>query len=291
MTATTHILQRPAQFQWDRDSAPCQSTNCNCTSTAMIAGFYKDTHVSPMAARRAMQGGSSRCGGTNVQEAVKGLSVLGVPATWEWASPTKLRRLLNMNIPVNISVNYGKIPNHRAYITDFNFNGPHSVTACKVATGKDHRGRTVPGILVRDPDHGSPARPERPNWTFWPDWVWIPAWVALSPSRRYGLAVYPRYAKKVAATPPPSPTYPYGSTSYAHVIEVLYDDLRIRSAPNVTSAVLGHYNKGARVTVALITESAGKYPSGSTTRDDWYGIRQSNGTYRWIARAYTKLIK
>lgn len=291
MTVTRHILERPAQFQWDRDSAPCQSTNCNPTSTAMIAGFYKDTHVSPMTARRAMQNGSSRCGGTNTSEAVNGLNRLGVPATWEWATPARVRYLLNMNIPVNISVNYGKIPNNRAYITDFSFNGPHSVLACKVATGKDHLGRTVPGILVRDPDHGSPARPERPNWTFWPDWVWIPAWVALSSSKRTGIAVHPKYAKKVPVVPPPAPTYPYGSTKYEHIVEVTFDDLRVRSAPNLSSTVLGHYNKGARVTTALVADGAGKYPFGSTTRDDWYGIRQTNGSYRWIARAYTKLIK
>lgn len=193
MARTTHILQRPPQFQWDRDSAPCKPTNCNCTCVAMIAGYYKDVHISPTTARRRMQAGSNVCGGTSNREAVRGLNSFGIPSTTSYLKMSQVKAKIEARIPVILDVDYGKIPNIRAYQTDFNFNGQHAVLAVDAGTAKDHRGRLVPGIWVRDPDHGSPARPERPQKTFWPDWVWGPAFKKSGIGM--GVAVYPK-AKK-----------------------------------------------------------------------------------------------
>jgi len=193
MVRSTHVLQRPAQFQWDRDSAPCSATNCNATCVAMIAGFYRDTHIAPTLARRRMQGGSNSCGGTSNVEAVRGLGSFGVPSTSALLTMSQVKTKVEARIPVIISVNYAKIPNLRAYQTDFNFNGMHAVLACDAAVAKDHRGRLVPGIWVRDPDHASPARPERPTKTFWPDWVWGPAFKR--PGTSSGVTVFPRSRK------------------------------------------------------------------------------------------------
>lgn len=193
MARSTHILQRPAQFQWDSDSAPCKPTNCNATCVAMIAGFYKDTHISPTLARRRMQGGSNVCGGTSNNEAVRGLGTFGIPSATALLTMKQVKGKVEARIPTIISVNYGKIPNIRAYQTDFNFNGMHAVLAVDAGYAKDHRGRTVPGIWVRDPDHASPARPERPAKTFWPDWVWGPAFKR--PGTISGVAVYPKSRK------------------------------------------------------------------------------------------------
>jgi hypothetical protein len=193
MARSTHILQRPAQFQWDADSAPCKSTNCNATCVAMIAGFYKDTHIGPQLARRRMQRGSNVCGGTSNYEAVRGLGTFGVPATTGLLTMKQVKGKVEARIPVILSVNYGKIPNIRAYQTDYNFNGMHAVLAVDAGTAKDHRGRLVPGIWVRDPDHASRSRPERPSKTFWPDWVWGPAFKR--PGTSTGITVYPKYRK------------------------------------------------------------------------------------------------
>lgn len=284
MAVARSILERPAQFQWDADSAPCKSSNCRPTAIAMIAGYYKDTHISPTQMRLRMTA-SSTCGGTFPSQGVRGLEVSGVPATWAWKSPAAVKALLNANIPVDLSVDYGLIPNNPAYQTDYGFNGNHSVVGCKVVTRKDHTGKLVPGILVRDPDHGSASRPERPASTFWPDWVWVPAFVALSSSKTTGLVVYPKAAKVLP------PLYPFSAAPYVRTVQVTTKDgLNVRTSPRAGATLVKTLPFGAKVKTALLTTKGGSYKVGTTTRNDWYGLKQPDGKYLWIARGFTKVV-
>jgi hypothetical protein len=190
MARATHILQRPAQFQWDWDSSPCKSTNCNPTSVAMIAGFYKDKRIAPTYARRLMQGGSNVCGGTSNSEAVRGLTKLGVPASTALLSASQVKAKIEARIPVILSVNYGKLPRNRKYIQDMGFYGMHAVVACDAGYGLDHRGVRVAGIWVRDPDRWGTGKVSK---VFWPDYIWKPAYIR--PRTSTGVAVFPK-AKK-----------------------------------------------------------------------------------------------
>lgn len=191
MAVTTHILQRPAQFQWDANSYPCKSTNCNCTCVAMIAGFYRDKTFSPTYARKLMQGGSNRCGGTSNGEAVRGLGALGVPASTALLSMSQVKVKVEARIPVIVSVNYGKIPRNRKYIQDMGFYGMHAVLIVDAGLGLDHRGRRVPGVWVRDPDRWGTGKV---NKVFWPDYIWGPAFKR--PGTSTGIAVFPKARKK-----------------------------------------------------------------------------------------------
>lgn len=183
MTVAKHILERPAQFQWDTDSAPCKSTNCRCTCEAMIAGYYKDKHISPASMRRAM--GYSVCRGTTAPAGVKGLAAYGIKASWGQLTTAQVINKLNARIPVDIAVLYGKIPRDKRYIQDMNFYGLHSVLACK----RHRNSAGVLGILVRDPDRWGTGKVK---YVFWPDKIWIPAFAAA----KY-VAVWPNRAKVV----------------------------------------------------------------------------------------------
>lgn len=286
MTVARHILNRAAQFQWDSDSYPCKADNCRPTCAAMIAGFYKDRRFSPTYMRNKMQGGSNVCGPTNVNESVRGLAAVGVPARASWLTPAQVKAKLNAGIPVDIAVDYGDIPDIRAYITDFGFNGMHSVVACKATTGRDHRGNIVTGILVRDPDHGSPARPERPNYTFWPDSVWHKAFVSnyVTGIGWAGIAVYPKYKKVIPVTP--TVTDP---SAYVHTIEVITNDVNIRVSPWVTAKVVAQRDRGNRVTTKRIRKAGGTYYFNGVKRTDWLSFNRL-GSEVWIARAFTKVI-
>lgn len=276
MAVAKHILERPAQFQWDSDSSD-KSDNCVPTVIAQIAGFYRDSHVSPDAARVAMTG--SKWGGpTNHQQAVAGLLRLGVSSAVEGTEfPSGVRSRLNQGYPLAVMVDYAKIPKNRAYRTDFNFNGWHEVLFCKTDTVNG-----VQGVWVRDPDHGSPARPERPDKTFWPDSVWVPAFKLATLGRGYVC----RPAKLKAAPPPPPPD----PRPYSRIVEVTAKPYaNIRSTPNATSADVGNLPTGTRIKTILIRAHGGTYMVGTTTRTDWLGFVR-NGKTVWIARGYTKLI-
>jgi hypothetical protein len=277
MAVATHILQRPPQFQWDADSYPCKPDNCNPTSVAMVAGFYKDRRIAPSYARKLMQAGSTRCGATNFEEGRNGLIRLGVPAAYGWLTVSALKRKVNAGVPVIISMNYGKLPNIRMYQTDYNFNGWHAVVVVKCVSRKDHNGRIVPGVLVRDPDHASPARPERPQSTFWPDHIWVETYVRGSSG---GVACWPKY-KKVIPPADPSP--------YVHTVEVTASTLNIRESATGASADVGNLPKGTRIKTTHIRRNGGVYTLNGVKRTDWLGFSH-NGETDWVARGYTKLI-
>lgn len=279
-----HILEQAPQFQWDPDSYPCKSTNCRPTAIAMIAGFYRDAHFGPQYVRNLMTG-SNTCGGTTSSQGVAGLKALGVDADRGWLSPQAVKNKVIAGIPVNISVEYGLIPNIAMYQTDYNFNGFHAVVACKVVSQADHTGKVVPGILVRDPDHGSPARPERPTATFWPDWVWIPAFVSQSSTNATGLAVFPKAAKVLG------PLLPYSAVEFVKTVQTTADDgLNVRVQPSTSATSVKKYPDNTKVLVSILTKVGGKYTYAGAVRSDWYGVRQSDATYLWIAAAYCKVL-
>ena len=179
MTQAINILERPAQSQWDSDSY-CQKSNCRCTSEAMIAGFYKDLHISPDHMREAM--GYRDCGGTDAPHGAKGLEHYGIPASWGQLTKDQVISKVGQNIPLDIAVVYGKIPRNTKYIQDMNFYGLHSVVACKrVGIGG------VYGLYIRDPDRWYTGKVE---FVFWPDNIWIPAFAAAN-----YVAVWPDKAK------------------------------------------------------------------------------------------------
>lgn len=189
----THILQRPAQFQWE--STNCRSSNCRPTCAAMIAGFYKDRIFTPDTMRRLM--GYSKCGPTNAPSSVQGLKAAGVPSTWGQLYPAELKAKLRQNIPVDIAVLYGKIPRDRRYIQDMGFYGSHSVVACKILYKNG-----VPGLAIRDPDRWGTGEVD---YVWWPDSIWIPAHAAL----QY-VSVWPLSTKVIPVTPPASDPYADG---------------------------------------------------------------------------------
>jgi hypothetical protein len=167
MVQAANILERPAQFQWDEDSY-CSNSNCRCTSEAMIAGFYMDTHIAPNSMRNAM--GYSGCGGTDAPHGEAGLQSYGIFASWGQITVAQMTLKLNQNIPLDMAVLYGKIPRNSSYIQDMNFYGLHSVVACKRVSSNGEL-----GLYVRDPDRWGDGKID---FVFWPDKIWIPAFAA-----------------------------------------------------------------------------------------------------------------
>lgn len=175
---STNIFKYPARFQFGQSGAPCGGSSC-CTDTCiqMIVDFYKEKHYSLAEIRRAAQRNTSfnesPCTGINHIEALNGLKNLGVGhyKVGFGADAGDVWRYLSTG-PVLVGVWYGSYPNEhgrcgnpKAEIegrTDCNFRGSHAVLAIEkryhTVNGRTHR-----DIFVRDPDHNSPARPEKPD--------------------------------------------------------------------------------------------------------------------------------
>lgn len=175
-----NILDYPARFQFGQAGAPCNGQSC-CTDTCiqMIVEYYKERTYTLSQVRTAAQAKTSfderPCTGINYIEVLNALNALGVThykagfgSTW-----SDVWQYLDYG-PVLVGTHYGSYPNaangkcgttNRAEIsgkTDCTFTGAHAV----LAVGK--RYHTVNGVthkdfLVRDPDHASAARPEKPN--------------------------------------------------------------------------------------------------------------------------------
>jgi hypothetical protein len=153
----------------------------------MIAGFYKDTHVPVSAMRKAM--GYTSCGGTDAPHGERGLQAYGIPASWGQLSSAEVIAKVNANIPVDLAVVYGRVPNSPAYKQDMRFTGLHSVLACK----RIRNSAGVIGLAIRDPNRWGTGKVP---WVFWPDSVWIPAWAAA----KY-VSVWPDKAKVIPVVP------------------------------------------------------------------------------------------
>jgi hypothetical protein len=274
--SSLNILERPPQFQWDSDST-CQNSNCRCTSEAMIAGFYKDTHISPNSMRSEM--GYYSCGGTVAPQGVVGLESFGIPASWGQLTKDQVILKLSQNIPIDIAVVYGKIPRDSKYIQDMNFYGLHSVVACKRALVDG-----TLGLFIRDPDRWGTGKIDH---VFWPDSVWIPAFAAAN-----YVAVWPNNVKPDKTDVPPVVIYPYGSIQETkHYTVGSKDGLNQRTVPNITGAIEELRPYGYILASYLRTDKGGAYKTASgTTSNSWIATRGTDGKYHWFALDYLKAV-
>jgi hypothetical protein len=278
MTITTHILQTPALFQWDLDSKPCQSTNCRPTSEAMIASYYLDRHISPTEMRGKMTGNALACGGTFPVQGVRGLQAYGIPSVQGWKTPAGVIGLLRQNIPVDIVVEYGKLPRDARYIQDMPFKGLHSVVACKYGTNT----KGEKGIYVRDPDRWGKAKQ---SYVFWPDTIWIKAFVMNSVFG--GIVTHPKAPKKAPVAPPI--VVPPKETPYVRVLEAT-DNVWLRTRPDVKSSAILLIKPRERVQPSLLKRDGQTYVVVGKSRTDWYEVT-FNAKRGWVAAAYFRPIK
>ena len=219
--------------------------------------------------RKAMQNGSGACGGTNVVEAVRGLTKYGVKSGYGRLTTYQVQYKVRAGIPVDIPVKYSYIP--KSLKQDDNFGGLHSVVACKVATKNG-----VSGMLFRDPDRWGSGKI---NYIFWPDNVWKAAFNATD---RW--CAYPLAAKKITSS-----VLPYSSYPYVKNMRVNATSLRVRSAPNLSGKIERSWPRGKLLAIKIRTNKGGIYtgPDGRKY-SSWLAYRDSGGRYHWVAAAYMK---
>jgi hypothetical protein len=278
MTIATHILQTPALFQWDADSKPCQNTNCRPTSEAMIASYYLDRHISPTEMRGKMTGNALACGGTYPTQGIKGLQAYGIQSSQGWKTPAGVIGLVRANIPVDLVVDYGKLPRDPRYICDMGFKGLHSVVACKYGTNT----KGEKGLYIRDPDRWGKYRQ---SYVFWPDSIWVPAFVS---NRVFGgIVTHPKAPKKFIATPPivvPKPA----EVVFVKMLEAA-DTVHLRTRPDTKSSSIMLIAKGKRMQPSLYKRDGQPYVVNGKSLTDWYEVT-FDGKRGWVAAAYVHTI-
>lgn len=177
---STDIFRYPARFQFGQAGAPCNGSSC-CTDTCiqMVVEYYKERTKTlsqvRYAAQRLTAFDERACTGINYREVLNALSYFGIThyKLGSGITHTDVGKWVQYG-PVILGVHYGSYPKsttgrcgstNKAELngkTDCGFNGAHAVL---VIGKKPH---TVNGVYrhtdyyVRDPDHHSPSRPERP---------------------------------------------------------------------------------------------------------------------------------
>lgn len=177
---TRNIFDYPPRFQFRQpDGAPCGGQSC-CTDTClqMIVDFYKDTHYSLWTIRKRAQNryafDERPCTGLNHLEVLNGLRQFGI-GHYQVSFGVGAEQVWNRVAtgPVLVPVHYGSYPTARGRCnsnkaevegkTDCGFNGSHAVLVIgrryHTVNGSRHR-----DFFVRDPDHNSPSRPEKPRY-------------------------------------------------------------------------------------------------------------------------------
>lgn len=138
----------------------------------MITEFYKERTYSLASIRRLAQNkyafNESSCTGINHLEVLNALNQLGL-SHYRASFGVDGNDIWNMVAtgPVIVGVYYGKYPNWSGHCTvphaevagrtDCGFRGAHAVLAIGRRWHNGHK-----DIMIRDPDHHSPSRPERP---------------------------------------------------------------------------------------------------------------------------------
>lgn len=170
-------LAYPARFQF-QSGAPCNgASTCTDTVIQMIVEYYKEKTYSLSTIRSLAQRGTnfdhSPCTGINYVEALNALSNLGVRG-YQVAYGKDLNFVASKMLigPVLVGVEGGSYPNSahscggvKAEVggrTQCNFTGAHAILALKY---QRHivNGKTIHwDYITRDPNHNSPARPEKP---------------------------------------------------------------------------------------------------------------------------------
>lgn len=172
------IFKYPARYQFGQIDAPCAGASC-CTDTCiqMIIEYYKEKHYTLGAIRRYAQRDTSfderACTGLNHVEVINALENLGVNHYRVGFGVDSMDVWRKVEIgPVIVGVHYGTYPDQKGKCTSNNaeiagktdcpFRGAHAV----LAIGK--RVHEAPkdwhrDFYIRDPDHNSSSRPEKPD--------------------------------------------------------------------------------------------------------------------------------
>lgn len=176
--ASLDILKYPARFQFGQAGVPFSLAKVACTDTCvqMVINYYKDKLVSLNEVRK--DSGKPPYGtGLTVSAALQALSRNGV-THYKWTlgySRAFMKSKLALG-PVIVSVNYRYYPSwpgsrcggndaREGGKTDCNFTGAHAVLVIKMLPVYHSNGTFARyDFLVRDPDHNSAGRPEKPRY-------------------------------------------------------------------------------------------------------------------------------
>lgn len=176
MPSIKNILDYKPRFQFGQNSAPCGGKSC-CTDTCiqMIVEYYTDKwyplDIIRYKAQNKYKFDERDCTGLNYLEVLNALRQLGVThyKVGFGASAADVWTHLDKG-PVIIGVHYGSYPNDKKGTnkaewngrTDYPFTGSHAVLAVGKRVHQNPTGKHR-DVFVRDPDHNSPSRPEKPR--------------------------------------------------------------------------------------------------------------------------------
>lgn len=174
---STNIFDYPARYQFGQAYAPvCRGlagTSC-CTDTCcqMIVEFWTEKLYS-LNNIRAYSGETNPCSGLSVPQALNTLRAHGVK-NYQYAYAVDASWVLSKIRagygPILVGTYYGSYPNSTSATcagvhaelngrTDCGFRGAHAVLVIGARLHGSHW-----DFYVRDPDHNSPSRPEKPNY-------------------------------------------------------------------------------------------------------------------------------
>jgi len=171
------ILDYAPRFQFGQAGVPWSLQKVACTDTCvqMIIHYFKDRLISLNEVRR--DSGQVPGRGLKVSQSLRALQLNGV-SSYRWdVGYNRANMISRLKLgPVIASVNYRYYPAWAGHCsnttskaemggkTDCYFTGSHAVLVIKAIP--IYRGSKVTGYeyLVRDPDHDSPGRSEKPNY-------------------------------------------------------------------------------------------------------------------------------
>jgi len=241
----TSTSQVPRRSQWEANSAPSQSYNCNPTSVAFIADFYRDVTFGIEATRRLV---TACCKPTSHVQARDMLIKRGVPAHTGQPSAAELTSLVSSGRrPVVIGMLMARVP---AAYRGHGFLGVHGV-----AVRGNQTVAGVKGKIIMDPNFGYGHTPDPTGGKRWyPDSVVDYARSGAGANRN---AVIPNAAKSVSAVA----TRSFGA------------GVNIRKGPGTTFGVLG---TGPATLPYSRTITGASYTIGGTTSNKWDELRYQN---------------
>jgi hypothetical protein len=142
----------------------------------MMIEYWKERTVS-LGTIRNISRNPSDCQGNNPTEIKRVIDYFGLPYTYVTGIDAAYirKKLTNGYKPILVGVGYRAYPNKdnrcgpiSAEIggrNDCGFRGAHAVLACEERAHRGAKGKFLHhDIYMRDPDHGSPSRPARPNY-------------------------------------------------------------------------------------------------------------------------------
>lgn len=167
-------LDYPPRFQFGQVGAPCGGKSmCSDTCLQMMIEYWTEKVIS-LATIRKISKNPDACVGNNPTEIKRVIDYYKLPYVY-YSGPT-LSTIRNKAAlaPVMVGVGYGKYPNKlttcgsiKAEIggrNDCNFRGAHLVLAIRFQNHLSLTGTILHvDAIMRDPDHGSAARPWKPH--------------------------------------------------------------------------------------------------------------------------------